>query len=136
MSACTCTNYLYVAYTSLLGPSVYPINQDPTFTQPQQRPAATQAVAQSTVTLSGEKLAPCSGKSCHPVRNKTVALSGENLALPRPDSNCLKTSNRRLTYHLASMHQISELLSHHFPPTTYRPTTSSRALTIELLECR
>ena len=81
-------------------------------------------------------------KSCHSVREKAVTRFWKKLvidpvcpSLPQfwPDSHCLKTSNRRLTYHLASMHQISELLSHHFPPTTYRPTTSSRALTIELL---
>ena len=77
------------------------------------------------------------------VRNKAVTLSGEKLLsrpeqtchYPRfwPDSHCLKTSTRRITCHLASMHQTSELLAHRFLPTTYRPTTSSRALTIELL---
>ena len=76
---CTCTNYLYVAYTSLLGPPTCPsINQDPTFTQPQQRQggaeqgaSATKAGARSgkAVILYGKKLSHGSGKNSSLTRN-------------------------------------------------------------------
>ena len=121
MSACTCTNSFYERFRP---PANLPH-------QPKSDRHPTTARASSTI-------------SSRPVRNKTVTLSGEKLSsrpeqtchYPRfwPDLHCLKTSNRRLTCHLASIHQTSKLLSHRFLPTTYRPTTSSRALTIELLQ--
>ena len=72
---CTCTNYLYVAYTSLLGPPTCPsINQDPTFTQPQQRQggAKQNMEHQPKLALGQEKLSFCTGKSCHTVLEKLV----------------------------------------------------------------
>ena len=121
MSACTCTNGLY---ERVRPPANLPH-------QPKSNHHQTTVRTSSTT-------------SSRPVRNKTVTLSGEKLSsrpeqtchCPRfwPDSHRLKTSTRRPTCHQASMHQTSELLSHRFLPTTDRPTTSSRALTIELLQ--
>ena len=135
MSACTCTNHLYTVFTNLLGPSV---SHQPRADLHPTTAKTRRGRARSISNQSWRSVR----KSCHSVREKAVTRFWKKLvidpvcpSLPQfwPDSHCLKTSNRRLTYHLASMHQISELLSHHFPPTTYRPTTSSRALTIELL---
>lgn len=121
MLACTCTNSFYERFRPPANLTHQPkFDFHPTTARTNSNPSR-RPVRNKAVTLSGEKLSSRPEQTCH---------------YPRfwPDSHCLKTSNRRLTCHLTSMHQTAELLAHRFPPTTYRPTTSYRALTIELLQ--
>lgn len=121
MSVCTCTNSLYERVSPPASLPHQPKSAcHPTTARASSNPSS-RLVRNKAVTLSGEKLSSCPEQTCH---------------YPRfwPDSHCLKSSNRRLTCHLASIHQTSELLAHRFLPTTDRPTTLYRALTIELLQ--
>ena len=128
MSACTCTNSLYEQVRPPANLTHQPkFDFHPTTAKTNSNPSR-RPVRNKTVTLSEEKLSSCPEQTCH---------------YPRfwPDSHCLKTSTRRLTCHLASIHQISELLSHrlprpltvhllhpeHLPSNCFSPTTSSQA---------
>ena len=115
MSTCTCTNGIYERVRPPASLHHQPKSANhPTTAKTSSNPSR-RTVRNKTVTLSGAKLSSRPEQTCH---------------YPRfwPDSHCLKTSNRRLTCHLTSMHQTSELLFHRFPPTIYRPTASSRGL--------
>ena len=126
MSACTCTNTLYERVRPPTTPpyqsksdhqSAYTINQNPTAptTARTSRNPSSCTVRNQTGTMSGEKLAFCPEQTCH---------------YPRfwPDSHCLKTCNRRLTCHLASMQPNSRtpfppFACGHLPSNCFQPLT-------------